>query len=183
MTLSRLLPLTCFLVLLALPLPAVVADADVMLVLDNSGSMKRNDPGFLVRDAVTGFIERLDSEARVGVVIFDQDVALAMPLTALGEGGRDGVLASLERVDYRGQLTDSPSGVERAIYELKSNGRDDARRLIVFMTDGIVDTGDPALDVEKTRWLRTELAEDADEAGIAIFSIAFTENADFFLTQ
>jgi uncharacterized protein YegL len=178
-----LLLLSILVMVFVAPAGAIVPTADVVLVLDNSGSMRRNDPGFLVKEAVTGFIERLASDARVGVVIFDQNVTLAMPLTGLAEGGRDGVLDSLGRIDYRGQLTDSPSGVERAIYELKSNGRPDARKLVVFMTDGIVDTGDAALDIEKTRWLRTELAADAEEAGIAIFSIAFTENADFFLTQ
>ena len=156
---------------------------DVMLVLDNSGSMKKNDPQFLTKAAVEQFIERLDESTRVGVVIFDQKVRLAEPLTELTAEGRTKILGSLDLIDYRGQLTDSPSGVERAIYELRNGAREDSRKLIIFMTDGIVDTGDAALDVEKTRWLRTELADGAAEAQIRIFSIAFTENADFFLTQ
>jgi len=168
---------------LSAALPAQESARDVMLVLDNSGSMRENDPEFLAKTAVEQFVGGLEGETRVGVIIFDQKVRLAVPLTELTSGGRERILASLERIDYRGQLTDSPSAMERAIYELKTSGREGARRLVVFMTDGIVDTGSAELDVEKTRWLRTELAAGAAEAGIRIFSVAFTDNADFFLTQ
>jgi len=51
------------------------------------------------------------------------------------------------------------------------------------MTDGIVDTGNADRDLEKTKWLKEDLAADAADAGIRIFGIAFTENADFELIQ
>ncbi|MFB3116944.1 MAG: FHA domain-containing protein, partial [Gammaproteobacteria bacterium] len=38
-------------------------------------------------------------------------------------------------------------------------------------------------DLEKTKWLKEDLAADAADAGIKIFGIAFTENADFELIQ
>ncbi|MFT4564158.1 MAG: pSer/pThr/pTyr-binding forkhead associated (FHA) protein [Gammaproteobacteria bacterium] len=47
----------------------------------------------------------------------------------------------------------------------------------------MVDTGKPEADIEKTKWLRDELAVDAAENGIKVFAIAFTEHADFFLIQ
>ena len=45
---------------------------------------------------------------------------------------------SLAKVDYRGQYTNIPAGMERAIYELKSSARKDAAKVVVFMTDGDV---------------------------------------------
>ena len=54
---------------------------DVFLVLDNSGSMKKNDPQFLVSEAVREFISQQDEQTRVGIVIFDQPVRLPIPLT------------------------------------------------------------------------------------------------------
>ncbi len=51
------------------------------------------------------------------------------------------------------------------------------------MTDGIVDTGAPDRDLEKSKWLREDLAPDAADNGIKIFGIAFTEGADFQLIQ
>lgn len=156
---------------------------DVVLVLDNSGSMKKNDPGFLVKDAVKEFISQQDENTRVAVVIFDQDVNLSVPLTSASLANRESILNSIENINYKGLFTDSPAGIERAIYELKNNGRTDAQKSIIFMTDGIVDTGAAEKDLEKSKWLREDLAPDAADNDIKIFGIAFTENADFQLIQ
>lgn len=156
---------------------------DVVMVLDNSGSMKKNDPDFLVTKAVSEFISSLDSQTRIAVVIFDQNISLAVPLTTLSTEARDTVLSALDKVNYKGLFTDSPAAIERAIYELKNNGRDGAQKSIVFMTDGIVDTGKADVDLEKSKWLKEDLAADAAEEGIKVFGIAFTEAADFQLIQ
>ncbi len=156
---------------------------DVFLVLDNSGSMKKNDPSFLVSEAVKEFISQQDNNTRVGIVIFDQSAILPVPLTEASFSNRVNILNSLKEIDYKGLFTDSPAGIERAIYELKNNGREEAERSIIFMTDGIVDTGDAEKDIEKAKWLREDLAPDAADNDIKIFGIAFTEAADFQLIQ
>ncbi len=156
---------------------------DVVLVLDNSGSMKKNDPQFLTKQAVTEFINNLDESTRASVVIFDQDVRTAVPLTEISSSSRQILLDSLSQINYKGLYTNSPAAIESAIYDLKNNAREDAKKVIVFMTDGIVDTGNADRDLEKTKWLKEDLAADAADAGIRIFGIAFTENADFELIQ
>ncbi|NKB37377.1 MAG: VWA domain-containing protein [Gammaproteobacteria bacterium] len=156
---------------------------DVVMVLDNSGSMKQNDPEFLATQAVSEFISALDAQTRIAIVIFDQNISLAVPLTPLSFETRDQVVSSLSKVNYKGLFTDSPAAIERAIYELKNNGREEALKSIVFMTDGIVDTGKADVDLEKSKWLKEELAADAADESIKVFGIAFTENADFQLIQ
>ena len=156
---------------------------DVILVLDNSGSMKKNDPQFLTSQAVTEFINSLDEETRVSIIIFDQDVRVVVPLTEISPESRSSILESLNKINYKGLFTDSPAAIERAIYNLKQNGRTDAKKLIIFMTDGIVDTGNADRDLEKSRWLKQDLAADAADSEIKIFGIAFTEDADFELIQ
>jgi pSer/pThr/pTyr-binding forkhead associated (FHA) protein/Mg-chelatase subunit ChlD len=156
---------------------------DVVLVLDNSGSMKKNDPQFLTKNAVTEFINNLDESTRVAIVIFDQEVKNAVPLTDISSTSRLELLDSLSQINYKGLYTNSPAAIESAIYDLKNVGREEARKIIVFMTDGIVDTGNADRDLEKTKWLKEDLAADAADAGIRIFGIAFTENADFELIQ
>ncbi len=156
---------------------------DVFLVLDNSGSMKKNDPDFLASKAVREFISLQDDNTRVGIVIFDQAVTMPVPLTEASFANREKILNSLESINYKGLFTDSPAGIERAIYELKNNSREDAQKSIIFMTDGIVDTGAPDKDIEKAKWLREDLAPDAADNEIKIFGIAFTEQADFQLIQ
>ena len=160
-----------------------IPEKDVILVLDNSGSMKKNDPQFLLAQAVNEFISELDDSTRLAIIIFDQNVKIAVPLTLVNDESRSTILDSLQQINYTGQYTDSPAAIERAIYDLKTNGRVEAKKLIVFMTDGIVDTGNADQDLEKARWLKQDLAADAADESIQIFGIAFTDNADFQLIQ
>jgi Mg-chelatase subunit ChlD len=156
---------------------------DIVLLLDNSGSMKKTDPQFLVKKAVEQFVRESPDDTWLGVLVFDRDARLAAPLTSLAAETRDSVVAGLAQLDYRGLLTNIPAAMERAIYELKLNGREDATKSIVFLTDGIVDTGNRFRDFESVRWLREELAGDAARNGIRIYQVALSDEADFQLLQ
>jgi hypothetical protein len=157
---------------------------DVVLALDNSGSMKKNDPNSLMRRAVSEFASGLSPDSRMGIVLFDQSVQGVLDLLPAADVTfRSRVDESLKLLDYRGQLTDIPGGVERAIYGLRQAARPGAQPVIVLFTDGIVETGNPAKDAERSRWLRENLAADAKRLGIRVFGIAFTEAADFQLMQ
>ena len=169
--------------LAVVPASAFDAPQDIVLMLDNSGSMRQNDPQFLTAVAVRRFLEQVTGDTRVAVLAFDENVRWVVPLTALDDGSRATFLESLDEIDYTGQFTDSPKAMEQAIYELNVNGRAIAEKSIVFMTDGIVDTGDKARDLDKARWMQEDLAADAADGEIRIFGIAFTENADFQLIQ
>jgi len=159
------------------------AKMDVMLVLDNSGSMKKNDPNLLVKKALESFLKSFSGDIQLGIVIFSEKAELVLPLTSVSKQGvSEKIAETLKRLDYRGRYTDIPAGIERAIYELKK-GREDARKVIVFMTDGIIDTGNKARDEERTSWLKQELLTEANKNNIRIFAIAFTEEADYALIQ
>lgn len=159
-------------------------ERDVLFVLDNSGSMSKNDPDFIIRSVVQTFVRNMAPGSRLGMVVFDREARLAVPLAALGESDTlEGFMAALARIDYRGQFTNTPAAVERAIYELRSNGRPSAAKSIILLTDGIVDTGDPVQDLESERWLKETLAGESRKLGIKIFGIAFTDKADFRLLQ
>jgi len=76
-----------------------------------------------------------------------------------------------------------PMLFEKSIYNLKHNGRANAEKQIVLISDRPIDIRDNALSVERYRWLKDELAVDSKSAGIQIFSIALTEQVDFELMQ
>ncbi len=157
---------------------------DILFVLDNSGSMKKNDPDFLTRKAAVNFIEGLNKDSRVGFVIFADKADLTMPLTPVVNPDLEkNVANTMGKLFYSGKYTNIPTAIERAIYDLKQNGRKDAEKLIIFMTDGFIDTGDAKKDGERGKWLKEELTLEARNAGIRIFSVAFTEEADFELIQ
>jgi uncharacterized protein YegL len=159
---------------------------DIVLMIDNSGSMNKGDPQFMTRNALVEFVEKLSAEigsTQVAVLIFDHRINLSVPLTTVSEATKNEIMLSADNIDYRGKLTDIPAAMERAIYELKTRGQAGSQKSIIFITDGIVDTGDKSRDVDRTRWLREDLSEEAVKQGIKIFGIAFTDSADFELIQ
>ena len=170
------------LVLLVPALPALAA-RDVILVLDNSGSMRKNDPARLAGPAVTEFIRGQPPDTRVGILLFTADPRLVMPLTPAEVAGDGEAQRALAQFNYRGAWTQTAAAVERALYELRSEARPEAARVIVLMTDGLIDTGDAVHDAELNRWLRQDLAAQAAREKVSIFGIAFTERADYQLLQ
>ena len=174
---------------LVAPTPAFATPADdsmldLVFVIDNSGSMRKNDPNFITPQVVRTFVRQLPAAALVGMVLFDQNARLLSPMTRISNEKADqAIIASLKKIDYRGQRTNTPVGIERAIYELKINGRPLAQKGIVLITDGIVDTGDPRKDEELAQWLKEDLTAQCKQLGIRIFGIALTEAADFSLIQ
>lgn len=162
-------------------LPTQAVPQDIVLVFDNSGSMRRADPGFAARAAARGFLLDLPTDARVAVLIFDEKIVLSMPLAPAGDG--KALSASLDGVDYRGPYTNSPAAVERALDELKTHRLANTRQSVVLMTDGVVDTGNPQVDAERRAWLRDNLAQDAAAHQVRLFGLAFTKSADMPLMQ
>ena len=172
------------LVVLALGLAApAMAARDMLLVLDNSGSMRRNDPQRLAPPAVTAFIKAQPPDTRVGVIVFDTDARLVLPLTLAVDAAGAADTTIRQHFTYNGRLTRTAQAVERALYELRSEGRPGASRAIVLMTDGLVDAGNAQKSAEMVRWLRQDLAAQAKADGVRIFGIAFTEQADYELLQ
>ena len=160
------------------------AELDIVFVLDNSGSMRNNDPNFITKEVVTNFLDGMGEKSHLGMVIFDETANLVVPLTSLDNAEvRARFLESLDVINFKGKFTNSPAGIERAIYELKTNGRQDTNKIIIFLTDGIVDTGNKSQDLEKENWLKEDLTRESKNAGIRIFGIAFTDDADFRLIQ
>jgi len=163
--------------------PAAVK-RDILFVIDNSGSMQKHDPGLMTREIVIDFIRNQRDSAFFGMVVFGKDAELVESLTNLSElDVSSRFFSGLERIDYRGLYTNTPAAVERALYELKVNGRPAAEKVIILLTDGIVDTGDIDRDIEREKWLKEDLTHESKEAGIKIFGIAFTDKADFQLIQ
>ena len=157
---------------------------DLIFVLDNSGSMLKNDPEILTKSMVSAFIKELQEVDRVGLVIFDEAARMAVPLTQLDTpASRRKIFNALDQINYHGQLTNTPAAIERAVYELRNSGRNNSQQSLVFLTDGIIDTGDKRRDADMTKWLIEDLTVECADLGIKIFGVAFTEKADFRLIQ
>jgi Mg-chelatase subunit ChlD len=154
---------------------------DVMLVLDNSGSMHKIDPDFSLRGAIERFVGDADAQQRLGIVIYDKDANVAAPLAPHTAGLSGALLNGLNQINYRGRYTNTAAGIERGIQELKTHGREGAGRAVILLTDGVIDTGDKNRSSESARWLREELAADAARNTIPVYTIALGTAADYQL--
>ena len=173
--------------------PTSAADAEpepaapsrsVVLVVDTSGSMAINDPTARIRDAVGRVVAGLPESDVAGLVTFDTAARVVAPLRRLDEpGARRALQDAIGGLRFTGRYTDIAEAVERSLYELQRPGREDGPRLIVLVTDGLIDTGDEAEDAEKDTWLREDLLPSCREDGVRIFSVAFTESADYELLR
>ncbi|MEA3410005.1 MAG: FHA domain-containing protein [Pseudomonadota bacterium] len=165
-----------------LPTTATVAAGgplDIVVLLDNSSSMRGHDPDHRVRNLIDDFIGNLPPDSRVGIMLYDRGVVPVRPLSPAGRV----TAADLGRFDYSGQLSNAASAMERAIYELTSQGRGGANLGIVLLMDGPIDTGNPEKDFDYSRWLRDILADEAAQAGIRVYGIALSEDADIQIVQ
>jgi hypothetical protein len=166
-------------IFIAVPFAAsAVAEQAVVLIIDNSGSMKKNDPRSLTKQAVTQFIQDVSVGTQVALILFDKEAKTLAPLTPIDESTRLDLLTHLSQINFKGPLTNSGEALAQGLEELKKHGQSAAEQYIVFLTDGIVDTGDVARDLRMAEKMRGDLAPEAAKMGIRIFSIAFTDNAD-----
>lgn len=173
--------------LAALLITAVIGSSqplDVVVTLDNSGSMRQNDPRRLMPEAISTFARTLPIGAHFGIALFDKTPKVVVHLTPVESAAfPQAVAAGLRLVDYHGQLTDIPGGLESALYELRERGREGARHVIVLFTDGYIDTGGRSRDEDRARWLRDDLLPEAARRQVMVISVAFTDQADFQLMQ
>lgn len=105
----------------------------VVLVLDASGSMKKNDPDFLAPLAAKLLVDLADARDRITVVWFGSSAAALHT----GSGAdRAALLGAVGRVGRDQECTDYALGLEAAASELRGPPLPGERRLVLFLTDG-----------------------------------------------
>lgn len=156
---------------------------DVFLLLDNSGSMDDAAPIELFKPFVSEFISILEKTSRVGVISFSSSAEVLLPLTEIDNAPDSKIQSALSKIDWSGQYTNLPEALEKSLDSLGENRREGSQRLIIMLTDGIIDTGNKKNDDEKRTWVNENLTTQFRDSGIKIFNITLSEKADFDLVQ
>jgi hypothetical protein len=108
-------------------------------------------------------------------------VRFTLPLAPRASITKEALNERLAQINYRGRYTDIPAALERALSELKQNGRPQVRKSIVLLTDGVIDTGTVRNDLDGARWIREDLAADAIRQGLRFYAVAVGDKTDFKL--
>ncbi len=148
----------------------VTTSLDVMLVLDSSGSMTRNDPQDLRKTAAKNFIDALLVGDQVGVVDFDSSATLLQSLTPLTETAK----AAVDQIDSSGG-TCIGDGIALATQEIVANSGADRLKAQIVLTDG---EDSPSCNPDYAALLTA-----AGDAGIQIYTIGLGTDVDTALLQ
>jgi len=151
---------------------------DVRLVIDVSGSMKQNDPSNLRQPAVELLVQLLPEQSKAGVWTFGRWVNMLVKHQDVADAWRSDALAKSSKINSVGLYTNIGEALEKASYDLKQPSKQ-YRSSIILLTDGMVDI-DKNPEVNRREWRRIvdEILPKLERAGVAVHTIALSDNAD-----
>jgi Mg-chelatase subunit ChlD len=145
--------------------PGQSGPADVMLVVDTSGSM-RGDKATAAASAVEAFVDGIDlTEHRVGIVTFADSPSIRQPIN--GNPGKLGAIPPF--FGYSGG-TNVALAIDAADSHLIEHARPGVNEVIVLLSDGLSD-----------RTAAIAEAESARARGVQIHTVALGEDASLSL--
>ncbi len=153
-------------------------DPDVRLVIDVSGSMKRNDPNNLRQPAVELLVELLPEQASAGVWTFGKWVNMLVKHQKVDDKWRESARSLAPKINSAGLYTNIGEALEKAAYDISYTDADKNKQ-IILLTDGMVDI-DKQSQLNQKEWRRIvdELIPKLKAGGYRIHTIALSNNAD-----
>ncbi len=157
--------------------------SDVRILIDISGSMKKNDPQNLRRSALRLLVGLMPGGSRAGVWTFGQYVNEPVPLGHVNEVWRAHARSRVAYIHSRGLFTDIEAALKRATKDW-SGAPTRFRRDIILLTDGMVDISKEAEENAASRQrIITKLLPVLKKRGARIHTIALSERADHDLMK
>ncbi|MFE0556227.1 VWA domain-containing protein [Paenibacillus sp. NPDC058910] len=114
---------------------------DIVLVIDNSGSMKDTDPNQDRYTAAKNLINRMDEDNRVSVMLFDHATTLLQPFTRVkNQEAKDEIIAEIDSLETNDGGTDISLALEDTMTHIQESH--DARRsaMVIMLSDGFSET-------------------------------------------
>ncbi|WP_039913320.1 VWA domain-containing protein [Cellvibrio mixtus] len=158
---------------IAKPLPA-----DVRVLIDISGSMKKTDPQNLRKPAVDLIVRLLPDNSKAGIWTFGQSVNMLVPHRVVDKAWRAEGSQKAHTINSVAMFTNIGGALEKAAedYAAPSN---DYRRNIILLTDGVVDISKEAVvNLNERKRVLTELLPRLKASDYRIHTIALSGDSD-----
>ncbi|RMF16056.1 MAG: VWA domain-containing protein, partial [Gammaproteobacteria bacterium] len=159
----------------ALKLPE---NPDVRVIVDISGSMKKNDPENLRRPAVRLISSLIPEGSQAGLWTFGQYVNMLVKHRPVDPAWKDEVLKASEKINSVALFTNIGAALEKATDDF-SGGKTFPNTHIILLSDGMVDISkNPEENIAERRRILSEVLPRIKAAGATVHTIALSDNAD-----
>lgn len=158
--------------------PAPAQPADVRMIIDISGSMKKTDPQNLRRPAVDLMVRLIPDDSKAGIWTFGEYVNMLMPYRTVDKAWRQQAVATASSINSIAKYTNIGAALEKATEDA---GALDShfRHNLILLTDGVVDIGPEAVgNMNERKRILKEVLPRLKEAGYIVHTIALSEAAD-----
>ncbi len=158
---------------IAKPLPA-----DVRVVIDISGSMKKTDPQNLRKPAVDLIVRLLPDNSKAGIWTFGQSVNMLVPHRVVDQTWRTDGSHKANTINSIAMFTNIGGALEKAAEDYATPSTD-YRRNIILLTDGVVDISKEAVvNLNERKRVLTELLPRLKDSDYRIHTIALSGDSD-----
>jgi len=162
---------------------AEVDVADARILIDISGSMKKNDPKNLRRPALRLLVGLMPEDARAGVWTFGRYVNMMIPLGQVDRSWKKRARAAAAKIASPGQFTNIEDVIKRSMSDWESASTK-YRRHLILLTDGVVDISkNPVKNQASRERILEQLLPKLKAYGARVHTIALSERADHELLQ
>lgn len=160
-----------------------MANSDVRILVDISGSMKKNDPNNLRKPAIELLIDLLPQDSKAGIWSFGEYVNMLVKHQLVDDQWREAAKQQLSAISNLGQRTDIGEVLQKSAYDFDySNFKEGVQ--FILLTDGLVDISSKqeSNDQERQRILK-QVVDRFKEKGAIIHTVALSDAADLVLLE
>ncbi|MCV4235714.1 VWA domain-containing protein [Virgibacillus sp. LDC1] len=114
---------------------------DIVLVIDNSGSMNETDPNQDRYTAAKNLINRMDPDNRVSVMVFDHATTLLQPFTRVkNQETKDEIIAEIDGLAATDGGTDISLALEDTMTHIQESHDAGRSAMVIMLSDGFSET-------------------------------------------
>ena len=156
---------------------------DVRILIDVSGSMKKNDPKNLRSPALEMLVGLLPQGANAGVWTFAKYVNQLVPHQTINNQWRDKAAAKSNKIHSYGLFTDIEQVLDKATANQKQ-ADPKKHRSVILLSDGLVDISPKAApNIASRKNILNKLVPRLKKANVAVHTIALADSSDHVLLR
>lgn len=152
--------------------------SDVRVIIDVSGSMKKNDPKNLRAPALRMLVGLLPPKTKSGVWTFGKYVNMQVKHGKVTSVWKKQAMSESKKIHSRGLFTNIEGALKRASRGWETVNKKEQRHLIL-LTDGMVDISkNQQLNDESRKRILSSIVPKLKKSAVTIHTIALSKNAD-----